>query len=108
MNETAWRAEVIRHARTFGWAAWYTSYSPYSTPGWPDLALARPPRVLLTELKTDHPRSKRSSDQEAAAEVLGACEVVEYHLWRPSAVEDVIETLRAGRPGTDQLRLRGL
>lgn len=103
MNETQWRADVIRLARSTGWAHWFTHFSPYSTPGWPDLALARPPVLILTELKTA--RGKVSPEQEAAADILGRCERVEYRLWRPEHEDEVIATLRAGRPGADQLRL---
>ena len=97
MNEAQWRAEVIQLARYGGWACYYTHYSPFSTPGWPDLALIKPPRVVLAELKTA--RGKLRPEQADTAHLLERCEHAEYYLWRPADLEAVSLTLdlRQGR-----------
>lgn len=97
MNEAQWRRDVLRLAQTAGWAYWYTHYSPYSTPGWPDLVLVRPPVVLLAELKGS--RGRYRAGQEAARDLLERCERVEYHLWRPDHEPEVLATLGVGRQG---------
>jgi hypothetical protein len=91
VNETQWRADVKRLARSGGWAIYYTPYSLGATPGWPDLALVKPPRVVLAELKTR--RGRVRAGQEDTAYLLERCERVEYHLWRPENEGDVAATL---------------
>lgn len=91
MTEQQWRAQVVQLARSGGWATYYTHYSPYSTPGWPDLALVRPPHVVLAELKT-----KRGIIRPAQADaryLLEGCERVQYNLWRPEDLDEVLATL---------------
>jgi len=95
VNETEWRRDVIRLARTGGWAHYYTHYSPFSTPGWPDLALVKPPTLILAELKTDRGRVK--PEQADTAYLLGRCEEVLYRLWRPDDLDDVTAALALGQ-----------
>jgi hypothetical protein len=99
VNETQWRAQVKELAKSAGWAWYYTPYSLGATPGWPDLGLVKPPRVVLAELKT--PRGRIRAGQADTAYLLERCHDLEYHLWRPDDLEDVAEvlgvTLRQGR-----------
>ena len=97
MNEKQWRADVLQLAHGAGWASYYTHYSPYSTPGWPDLALVKPPLVVLAELKTRRGRVRPA--QEIAAGQLERCNRILYRLWRPEDEPEVLETLglRQGR-----------
>ena len=97
MNEKEWRRDVLRLADSGGWAHYYTPYSLGATPGWPDLALIKPPRVILAELKTRKGRTR--AGQEDTRYLLERCDRLEYHLWRPEDEPDVIATLdlRQGR-----------
>jgi hypothetical protein len=87
MKESEWQAQVLDSARTTGWRIWRTAYSLYSTPGWPDLALVKPPLVLLTELKTRTGRVR--PEQVEARDLLERCDRFEYHLWRPEHLPEV-------------------
>jgi hypothetical protein len=91
VNESQWRHDVTTLATGAGWAWYYTAYSLYSTPGWPDLALVKPPRVVLAELKG--PRGKVRAGQEVTADLLQRCERVDYRLWRPDDLDDVLADL---------------
>ena len=58
----------------------------------PDLALVRPPRFLLAELKTDKGMTTPSQDEWLA--LLSSCPAIEVYLWRPHDFNDVVEGLR--------------
>jgi hypothetical protein len=60
--------------------------------GWPDLALVRPPRLVLAELKTDKGMTTPAQDEWLA--LLGACHGIEVYQWRPADFNDVVELLR--------------
>lgn len=85
-------AQVVDAARLFGWAAYHPFLSIHSPRGWPDLALCRPPRLVLAELKSE--KGKTTPDQERWLELLGGCDGVEVFLWRPSDFDTVMEVLR--------------
>jgi len=94
-SETQWRHDVLRLANTYGWTHYLTHYSPYSTPGWPDLALVKPPFLLLTELKTA--RGRLRPEQVTAGKLLNDCDRVAYRLWRPDDLDDVVHELSNGQ-----------
>ncbi len=97
ITESAWQTQVCRMARQQGFAIYHTRYALGSEPGFPDLVLIRPPRVVFTELKTDHGRL--TDKQRFWADLLLACPSVEYYLWRPFMVEYVARVIFAlGRP----------
>ena len=52
-TEKAFQFAVIQLARLNGWMVYHTHDSRRSEPGWPDLALCRPPRLVLAKLKSD-------------------------------------------------------
>ena len=54
-------------AKALGWEVWWTHDSRHSPKGWPDLVLARPPRLLFRELKAG-----RGKLTEAQADCLGS------------------------------------
>lgn len=66
--EAAFQDEVLGLARLYGWRAYHTHDSRRSAPGFPDLVLVRPPRLIFAELKTDTGRVK--PEQEAWLEAL--------------------------------------
>ena len=51
--------------------------------GAPDILMARPPRLLLVELKTE--RGKLSVLQEHWRDALVKCPGIEVYVWRPSS-----------------------
>jgi len=79
--EKDWQKQVLKLAAWRGWIAYHTYDSRRSTAGFPDLVLARPPRVIFAELKTE--TGIVDPAQRAWLDVLGRCSV-ECYCWRPS------------------------
>lgn len=93
-READFTAEVRALARAFGWIEMHPYRSDRSTAGYPDLTMARAPRVVFAELKTDEKRSKLTPAQIVWANELKACSGVEYYLWRPRDLERIVEALK--------------
>lgn len=55
--------------------------------GWPDLVLARPPRLIIVELKSQAGRVK--PEQDRWLKLLRACPGIETYLWRPDDWDDI-------------------
>lgn len=81
MGEDELQALVIGMARLRGWRVYHTHDSRRSPAGWPDLILARPPRLLAVELKSE--RGRVTVKQREWLEGLAACGV-SVAVWRPS------------------------
>ena len=81
-------------ARNCGWATYHTHRSDRSEPGFPDLVLCRPPRVVFAELKNE---TGRVSDyQQYWLDNLRRCEGVDVFLWRPSDWDSIVRCLDCG------------
>lgn len=83
---------VAELARLLGWRVYHPWLSIRSERGWPDVALCRPPRLILAELKTD--RGRVTPSQAEWLDLLGACPGVEVHLWRPADLDTIAAVLR--------------
>jgi hypothetical protein len=92
ITEKQWMAQVVELAGILGWDHYHPWLSIHSPRGWPDLALVRPPRLVLAELKSE--KGKTSPAQDHWIELLRECNGVEVYLWRPSDLERVTEALR--------------
>lgn len=98
---------VRNTARGLGWRCYHTRFSVGSDAGYPDLALCKPPRFILAELKTmtgtmtrarltraDWPRWV-NGQAEWLSDLL-RCPGVEAYLWRPSHTQDISAILADG------------
>lgn len=92
VTEKDFQRDIVRMADLFGWWSYHVRDSRGSAPGWPDLALIKGERLILAEVKTEKGRVR--PEQEDVLERLGKVRTVEAHLWRPSDVSDVENTLR--------------
>jgi hypothetical protein len=92
LTEAQWQRQVVDLAKTFRWTHYHPYLSIRSPRGWPDLALCRPPRLILAELKSD--TGKLTPAQTVWIELLCACPGIEVYLWRPADFDDVTEILR--------------
>jgi hypothetical protein len=79
-SEREWHTYVVELAHVCGWRTYHTHDSRRSNPGWPDLAIWKPPQFMLVELKTN--KGKLSRTQQMVLAELHACHV-EVHVWRP-------------------------
>lgn len=100
MTESEFLAQIIHLGHLRGWrvhhtrAAW--SSKGYRTPiqgdpGFPDLVMVRPPRVIIAEIKTD--RGELSPAQREWVLDLYGCRSVESYLWKPCMWEEIDKVL---------------
>lgn len=92
LTEKEWSRQVRELAELLGWAVYHPWLSIHSPRGWPDLALCRPPRLILAELKTE--KGKVTPAQGRWLGLLAECPGVEAHLWRPSDLDAITGVLR--------------
>lgn len=90
-TEAGWLEYVRDYARLHRWLTFHPLRSDGSEPGWPDLALCRPPVLALAELKREG--GELEPDQEVWRDALERCTRLEYHLWRPPDRPAVHEVL---------------
>ena len=103
MSEADLQRSIIIAAREFQWLAYATYRSMRSEPGFPDLVLVRPPRVMFLELKTAKGRLRKGHLNKAGSrwlpgqdewgEAFDACPGVEYLLVRPADLDAVYAKL---------------
>lgn len=91
LTEKDFQTQVIDFARRLGWHCWFVWNSKHSPAGWPDLALARPPRFLLAELKSQ--RGTLKPEQSEAIALLRQCGLA-VHVWRPNQWPEIEAALR--------------
>ena len=90
-SEKQFQETVVQFAKLHGWLVFHAFDSRRSEPGWPDLALCRPPRLVLAELKSD--RGFLSPRQKQWLAALGECTNLEMGVWRPSDWPHIEATL---------------
>ena len=73
---------VTEFARLNGWLCYHPYDSRRSASGWPDLALCRPPRLVLAELKSG--KGRVTAAQCHWLDALSGCSLVDAYLWRPA------------------------
>lgn len=93
LTERQWQTAIVRTAKQFGWVCYHPKYSIGSDPGYPDLTLVKPPRIIFAELKTA--TGKVSQHQQAWLDLLRDCDGVETYLWRAESddLEDIAHIL---------------
>lgn len=92
ISEAQYQQSIVEYAKLCGWLVYHTHDSRRSQPGFPDLTLCRPPRLILAEIKsTTGTLTPAQSDWLAA---LMSCNSVESYLWRPADWDDVQTLLR--------------
>lgn len=91
-------AFVRRTARTMGWGCYHTAFSMKSDPGFPDLVLVKPPRIIFAELKREgllptvsrQGRNRRwLKGQIDWLDELTGVPAAEVYLWYPSDQYDI-------------------
>src|SRR5262245_24961786 len=92
ITEAQWTNLLLDLAAWWGWRAYHTYDSRKSAPGFPDLALVRPPRLIFAELKVG--RGRLSADQQRWLRDLLRCGGnVEMYVWRPQDWVTVLQKL---------------
>jgi hypothetical protein len=91
ITERDFQAQVLELAHLCGWLAYHTWTSVHSPSGYPDLTLARAPRVIFAELKSQ--RGRVTPAQCDWLEELRRCPGTECYLWRPSDFAEISRVL---------------
>lgn len=95
LSEKGFQQQVIELATLCGWLVYHTHDSRRSAPGFPDLVLVMPPRLVFAELKSEEGRIR--PEQEAWLEALSGCtQPPESYLWRPGDLQEIQEVLKRG------------
>lgn len=81
---------LIELAHVRGWATYHAWLSVHSASGWPDVALCRPPRFVVAELKSE--KGRTTVAQNHWLDMLAECGV-EAYLWRPSHRDEIERVL---------------
>lgn len=93
LTEEDFLREVIKTAKDWDWDVYHTRFSISSRPGFPDLVLVRPPRVVFAELKRIGGKTTERQDYWLALLNACQCETVETHLWTPADYDAIYRTL---------------
>ena len=102
ISEKDFQQQIVDLARLGGWWIQHTRTAQnrqgqWSTPlqgdrGFPDLMLARKPRIVFAELKSQ--KGKLSAEQLGWLLELAGCPGVETYIWKPSDWPAIERTLR--------------
>jgi hypothetical protein len=108
-TKRAWQRTVIEYAALMGWSHWHdmlpaaqvqrncpncrgAANLPVMLDGWPNLWLARPPRLIVVELKGE--RGRLTDSQRTWLELFRRCPGIEVYVWRPSSWHEIEFALR--------------
>jgi hypothetical protein len=91
-SERAFQLAIVELAELHGWLWYHVPDSRLCPPGFPDLALCRPPILALMELKSETGRLR--PEQAKWLEWLAQCGQIVSGVWRPSDWDEIEETLR--------------
>lgn len=93
ISEAAFMQAVLRVARSNNYLAYHTHSSKRSAPGFPDAILAKVDYpILAVEFKTEN--GQLTKPQEAWLATLAATTGIVTAVWRPSALQEIVEMLR--------------
>jgi hypothetical protein len=91
ISERQFEAQVRELATLTGWMVYHTNNSLRSPEGFPDLVLARAPRLIFAELKS---AGGRVSDQQTYwLDELRGVAGVETYVWRPADLDEITRIL---------------
>lgn len=91
VTEKDFQRQVLDLAAIYRWSVYHPFLSKWSERGWPDLSMARPPRLVFAELKRD--KAALTPDQQRWLELLRQCPGVEVYVWRPSQLDSIAKVL---------------
>lgn len=96
VSEKAFMSAVIKLAQQQHWLVYHTFRATRSQPGFPDLTMARTPRLVIAELKAAD--GVVTIAQQHWLEVLQTIPHVECYLWTPEDWPTIRAVLLDGEP----------
>jgi len=103
ISEKDFMDSIVELARNTGWLVYHPYDSRRSEPGFPDLVMTKPKRLVIAEIKTE--KGKTSPAQDKWLETLRTARGVKVKLWRPSDWPEIERTL--GAITQDSTKIRG-
>jgi hypothetical protein len=91
ISERQFESHVREIATWTGWKIYHTYNSIHSPAGFPDLVLARAPRLIFAELKSDDGRL--TDEQTCWLEELRGVPTIEVYVWKPADLVDITKIL---------------
>ena len=91
VTEADFQATILQAADLFGWWHYHVADSRRSRPGFPDLVLIKPPKVIFLEVKRE--TGRLTGYQAEVLSMLSDCSVVDAAVVRPSDWAQVVEWL---------------
>ena len=91
VTEQAFQETVVQAAEMFGWWHYHVADSRRSRPGFPDLVLIKPPKVIFLEVKRE--KGRLTVAQADVLAMLEDCSEVQAAVVRPSDWAQVVEWL---------------
>ena len=91
ISEKGFQSVITELAEHRGWFHHHTPDSRRSTPGFPDLVLIKPPKVIFLEVKRE--KARLSVAQADVLAMLWGCNEVQAAVVRPSDWSQVVEWL---------------
>jgi hypothetical protein len=97
ITEARFQKQILEAALLAGWVfAYHPWLSVKSAPGWPDVTLVKPGRMLMFEVKSE--KGRLTTTQAAWLEVLNTVPGITARCVRPSDWDDIVELLRSATP----------
>lgn len=93
ITEAQFQSQIKDLAKMFGFLFYHTWKSYHSPQGFPDVCMAKPPRLIFAELKSE--TGQLTIDQHIWLQILQNCPGVEAYLWRPSDFEEIVSILQS-------------
>jgi|TARA_R110000824_G_scaffold248337_1_gene437455 hypothetical protein len=87
VDERSWQNTILELADLKGWYVYHNPDSRRSAPGFPDLCLIRPPRLVFVEVKRE--TGSLTKKQKDVLSMLTACDVENY-VARPSDWQQLV------------------
>jgi hypothetical protein len=92
MTEAELQQIIIDQAELVGWRVFHDNDSRRNVPGFPDLVLVRPPRVVFMELKSATGRLR--PEQHEWMDALMRCDTIASAIVRPDHLDRILQYLR--------------
>ena len=91
VTEKDFQETVVQAAEMFGWWHYHVADSRRSRPGFPDLVLIKPPKVIFLEVKRE--KGRLTVAQAGVLAMLEDCSEVQAAVVRPTDWGQVVEWL---------------
>jgi hypothetical protein len=91
INHADYQWQIVKYAKLHGWKHQYWWRTFKSPKGWLDLVLARPPRLVMAEIKI--PPDTIKPEQQEWIDMWKQYPLIECYIWLPDDWDTVVKIL---------------